>query len=106
MLTSTSLRHPSIRCRLHGAMIRAASESRLHRIGVHNAGSILVSHKRDRMPAYKFLHQGKDITATVLAELRQPMPSNRATFELGHSTDKLWNQPAKVYEWGDVIYTR
>jgi len=69
-VTRTSIQHPNLRCRLHAAMLRATQESKEHRIGVYHAGPILVSHKRDRIPAFKFLHYNRDITGLVLAELR------------------------------------
>lgn len=120
MITRTSLQHPNFRCRLHGAMIKAANYSRLNgHIGLASVKSIGIDHVRKALPCitgwdklgYRFtdLNDGSDVTAIVLDVLREPMPSNKATFTLGHAVDKLWQDrspkpvdaPAK--NWNNCI---
>jgi len=77
MITVTSLQHDTIRCKLHGAMIRAAKDSRndsLLGYGIADAGNIRVQHFRYRPPCglsgFRFVHKYGDITETVLKALR------------------------------------
>jgi len=122
MITSTSLRHPSLRCRLHGAMITAAKHSRTTQVIGHAfVRSLCVSHVRDvdALPiqmgyasGFTFEdNEGNDVTTTVLNELRQPMPSNKATYDLGTYQDTFFNQhgvkaESVEFDWEDVIYAR
>lgn len=78
MISTTSLQHPNLRCKLHGAMIRAAAQSRTSfaKYGAHFATQhIEVIHRRrlshDCGPAgFEFQYNGLDITSTVLKALR------------------------------------
>lgn len=76
MITVTSLQHPSLRCRLHGAMIRAAAVSRtaLNGAGRHTVGNIDVLHFRGNHAAtsgFAFMVGLDDISGTVFKALRQ-----------------------------------
>jgi hypothetical protein len=72
---TTSLQHPNLRAKLHGAMIRAAAASRVmpNGAGMHTVGNIDILHFRGNKAAtsgFAFMVGLDDITATVLAALR------------------------------------
>ena len=78
-LTTGSLRHPNLRARLHGAMIRAAAASRINANGAGGVevGSIYVMHFRGRVcghTGFHFAHGLDDVTGIVLRALREPEP--------------------------------
>lgn len=75
MITVTSLQHPNFQCRLHGAMVRAATMSRttFNGAGFHDIGNIAVMHFRGDVTGhtgFMFMRGLDDITATVLKALR------------------------------------
>lgn len=72
-ITATSLQHPTIRCKLHGAMIRAAARSRIspNGCGACAVGKIEVFHLRGENPrGFVFMSGLDDITKTVRKALR------------------------------------
>ena len=82
-ITTGSLRHPNLRARLHGAMIRAAAASRRIRwdrpsIGmVEMTNGVIVYHYRGcwtRRGFAFFDAKMRDITDTVLRALRESEP--------------------------------
>lgn len=63
----------ALRCKLHGAMIRAAADSRARGvIGVHSFGRFTVAHSRvPCRSGFRFIHAGRDVTQIVLRALRE-----------------------------------
>ena len=75
MITKTALTHPTLACKLHGAMIRATQQSRYHNFGVsivRNEPTLVVIHERDKyQSSFTFYDtNSRDITTTVLEALR------------------------------------
>jgi hypothetical protein len=63
----------SVRCKLHGAMIRAGAASRVTGfVGVQSFGRFTVAHSREPgRGGFQFIHAGRDITTLVLRALRE-----------------------------------
>ena len=83
MITYTSLLNPSLACKIHGAMIKAAKNSRLHPNGIGYAtvgDKFIVWHSRHNKntkahrTGFLFFHykngNGQDITPVMLKALR------------------------------------
>ncbi len=73
MALSVTSFNDALRCKLHGAMIRAAAASRASGfIGVHSFGRFVVAHRREPgHGGFRFIHAGRDVSALVYRALRE-----------------------------------
>ena len=73
MALSVTSFNDALRCKLHGAMIRASADSRASGfIGVHRFGRFTVAHSRvPGRGGFRFVHAGRDVTQIVLRALRE-----------------------------------